>query len=186
MNETLQNAVSKLNLGNMPDVYTLITNLGNTLGPIKTLIGALAYCIGLWVILAAILKLKNAADDRGRDDNVIMKVGVQIAVGVCLIYLNSTLGALTVTVFGDGNFNPFGYSAGTGLEAKVTAARKVLFMFIGVVGVAAVVRGLLVFRGVSEGSSNETVSKGFIFVFFGAAAIHLDYVIDVLKASAAG
>lgn len=184
MNDVLETVKDKLNLSNVPDVYTIINNLGNTLGPLKNMIGAMAFCLGMWVILSAIMKLKQAGDDRGRDDNIIMKVGVQIAVGVCLVYLNSWINALTITVFGEGSFNPFGYTADSGIDAKVAMARQVLFMFIGVIGVAAVVRGLLVFKSVSDGNTQETNTKGFVFVFFGAIAIHLDYFIDVLKSSA--
>jgi len=101
-----------------------------------------------------------------------------------LVYMVPTIDAFTATAFGSGNHNPFGYTSDSGVSDKLNQSLAVIYKFIGIVGIVAIVRGCLILKGATEGDNQSSVAKGMWHLIGGVAAIHLDKLITIFKSSA--
>ena len=174
---------SATGFGNVPDAYTMITTLGTSLDPILALVGALSYCFGIFMVLNGIHHLYKAGINENGNETP-SKALMIIFLGALLVYLTPTIHALTFTAFGEGaSANPLGYTVPGDVSAKVATATAVIYKFIGIVGVAAIVRGVMIFKYTTEGKQDASIAKGWWHFIGGVAAIHLDAVVGVMKAT---
>lgn len=179
ISQTIKNATG---FGNAPDAYTLIMNIGGSLGSISLFIYALAYMLSLWMLFLTINKLAKYGESSNNNEQGLGSIFIGFGLCVLLYYLPSTLDSISLTVF-NGTGSAFAYTAASGVSAKVAAATTVIYRFIGIAGVAAVIIGIMSMKAVSEGSSRDGYSKGVWHVIGGWCAIHLDDLISVLKST---
>lgn len=174
-----------LGLTGVPDAATLIVNLGEHLPSILVLIGAAAYFLAFVFAYQGIDHLKRAGmtDDPNYTPG---KAFVIILLAACLAYLPSTLGSGSESIFGADTGYGFEYVANSSINEKVNASLTVIYKFLYVVGVFAVVHGITILKKVTEGASGreDSHAKGMWHIVGGILAMHLDKVIDLLKSSA--
>lgn len=182
MGDLLGPIKNAIGFGGMPDAYSLIMNLGNHIEPVRILIYAIAYMLSLWITFFAIRKL--AVHGEGQNsETTIGGIVVMFASAIILFYLPTTLDSMSFTVFGDAG-NALAYTAPEQASQKVANAMAVIYRFIGLAGLIAVVHGILVIKAVAEGTTRDNYSKGVWHLIGGWCAIHLDDLMNVLKASA--
>lgn len=183
MNESTKKISDFIGFGNVPDSYQMIMSLGEHLQPALFMIAALSYCIGAWFIFNGIHHLYKAGI-RENGDETPAKALVIMGIGVCLVYLVSSLDTISITAFGDGANHVFSYNNSANYNQKINAAMEVIYKFLYVVGVAAIIRGFMIFKSVTEGKTNDSMAKGWWHFIGGFAVMHLDKLTAVFKVSA--
>lgn len=177
----LENIKSAINFGNIPDAYTLINNLGANLPSLKAMLGSLAYLFAFIFAYVAILKLSR----KGSGSNDEASYGGIIVIfisAVALAYLPSTMNTLSFTILG-GSGDAFSYNPSGTVSDKMANALRVIYQFIGVVGVMAAIYGFFIWKSVSEGRSRDSYAKGTWHIIGGWFAVHLQDVINTFKDS---
>ena len=168
-----------------PDALTLIHALGDDLQALLIGVKALAWCLGIWVTLMAILRLVRKGNEGGGGNNDEIGYGsiiIMFASGVFLFHLPDTINSLSYTAF-EHEGNALAYTQTPQLSQKFNNALQAVFLFIGLAGYVSVVVGLMDWKHVAEGLRRGTYAKGWWHLIGGWAAIHLDDVMNVFKAS---
>ena len=152
--------------------------------PLITLVKAVAYTGGWWIILGAIFKLKKYGElGEGAEHSPYLLLAA-MGVGVLLINSDRFMLDWLDTFYGGGNFNtiyeipipnalsyPDNEGLG-GLREKWAASQTIIFSFLQFWGFFSFVRGLYVFHGMTLGQRNSTFWKGFFHCLGGVIAFH--------------
>lgn len=180
LNQISQTIKNVTGFGNAPDAYTLIMNIGQSLNSVSLFIYAFAYMASLWMLFLTINKLAKYGESSNNNEQGLGSIFIGFALCILLYYLPSTLDSISYTVF-QGSGSAFAYTAPANVSAKVSNAATVIYRFIGIAGVVAVIIGILSMKAVSEGTSRDGYAKGAWHVIGGWCAIHLDDLIAMMK-----
>jgi hypothetical protein len=147
---------------NSPDLIAMIGNLSRSLMPVQTLISGFGYLIGLVFVISALFQLKKVGESRGGES--VFKPVMLFFIGALLIYLPSTLKALSNTVFGSDN-----------LLAYIAYKPYNIFNSMGIVvqtaGLLWFVRGCVLLTQGSRPNAKEG-PKGLTFIAAGILAMN--------------
>lgn len=161
------------------DVVAMIGNVSRSLSPVQTLISGLGYLIGILFVITAIMKLKKIGESKtGSSSQEHMFVPIAYLLGgVAMIFIRSTIEALSSSTFGVGNilqympYNP--YNVYNSMQIVIQTAGLLWFIR----GCVLLVHGSE--PGVQEGP------KGLTFIVAGILAMNfegtygaLDYIVN--------
>jgi uncharacterized membrane protein len=160
-------------------IDTMFINFENSANGIIDLTQVVAYVIGLFLGIKSLFKFAEVSRDKNK--SVSGPISTFLA-GVALLYLGSTLDVLTSSVFTSGDNGLIAMPGGMG-QAK--AVFKAIFTFISMVGLIAIVRGVLILKNVGDGGApkNATFSQGLVFLIGGLAAWHITATIRILAST---
>ena len=151
------------------DIISMIGNLSQSLVQVETLFVGLGFLLGIVLMITGIIKLKNMNGPSGGGMAAPMAF---LLGGVALVFLPTMLGALSNTVFGNGNilqyiqYDP--YSIYNSMGIMVQTAGLIWF-----------VRGCVLIVHGSEPGEQEAM-KGLAFLAGGILAMNFDYAIGFL------
>lgn len=165
-----------------PGVDTMFANFSSSAAAIMNLIGKyVAPMAGLAILWKSALSFKEVSESGGRT-SLKTPLG-QAMVGALLLSFWGTINLATETM----SLGPAsGMSAmsegggGSGAAAGMGAAIAGVLMFVKMVGLIAVFRGLLMLRAVAEGSQQASIGKAMTHIFFGGAAVNINTTIAML------
>jgi len=152
------------------DIVSMIGNLSQSLVQVETLFVGLGFLLGIVLMITGILKLKNmnGPSGGGMAGPMAFLLG-----GVALVFLPTMLGALSNTVFGNGNilqyiqYDP--YSIYNSMGIMVQTAGLIWF-----------VRGTMLLVQSSDPGS-EGGPKGLVFVIAGILAMNFGSTVSAVN-----
>ena len=161
-----------------PDIVSMLLNLDKSFPPLMYMVSAMAYLFGFGIILKAVWSLKQYGMGVSMTaQNDLRPVILQLAVGVLLIFLPSTLKSVLATVYGTDAIT--GYTKLPNTSWQV--ASDTLIVFVEFIGLVAVVRGLLHLHRASGGQGQQNLfSKGIIHLIGGALSLNIVQAKDIL------
>lgn len=168
-----------------PDALTLIHALGDDIQALLIGVKVLSWSLGIWVTLMAIAKLARKGNQGGDGPNSEIgyaSIIMMFTSGLLLFHLPDTINSLSFTAFNQVG-SALAYTQTPDLSQKFNNALQVVFLFVGLCGYVSVVVGLMDWKHVAEGLRRGTYAKGWWHLIGGWAAIHLDDVLNVFKAS---
>ena len=152
------------------DIISMIGNLSQSLVQVETLFVGLGFLLGIVLMITGIIKLKNMTGPSGGGMAAPMAF---LLGGVALVFLPTMLGALSNTVFGNGNilqyiqYDP--YSIYNSMGIMVQTAGLIWF-----------VRGTMLLVQSSDPGS-EGGPKGLVFVIAGILAMNFGSTVSAVN-----
>lgn len=179
---------SHLNVSSMPgglnpfnDLAGIILNLGNSLAGVSYLISAMTYILGVLLIGKGIFKLRVMADHRSQMFQP-MEVGgplVTIFVGAALIWSNTMLDVVTMTLWG--STSPLDYSPK--FTGDFNQVWDVILKIMKIIGFVAFVRGWYYLTRIGQQGQQGMLGKGLTHIVGGVLAYHMGATLNVLMAT---
>ena len=161
----------------------LIAFVADILDPALTLILAVCWVAGLWLIILTALRMLKHSDSFGKGaPPASLGTLVTFLAGVALLQLPSWLGATVTTMFGTGDLHrtaTLGYA--TSPDSPFDGLLAAVFAIVSLVGLIAFVRGIFVLRACSDGKPSATAGSAAMHMLGGAAAWHIVAIIDALQ-----
>lgn len=156
---------------------TILVNFSQSIPNLMRMVTAIAYVLGMLMIIRGIVKLKHAGEARTQmsyEHNLTGPIAY-IAVGTMLLYIPSSVqvGMSSFWV----NPNPYGY-----LEQQDQWSQfiNVCFLVVQFIGVIAFIRGLVMLSHIGGHSGQQTVSKGITHIVGGILCINIYQFIQVI------
>ena len=140
-------------------------------------LGGAAFVAGFLITASSVFKFKEYAESGGR---MTLKTPIMLLVaGVLLVGLQSTISIASGTM-GLGPMD-FGVSrVGNVSNDGFNAAMRGILMFVKVVGVIAVFRGILILKKIGEGQQGGEMGRALTHILGGAAAVNINATINML------
>jgi intracellular multiplication protein IcmC len=161
------------------DIAGMILHLGDSLNGISTLIAGVTYILGAILITRGLFKLRVMADHRSQMMQP-MEIGgplFSILIGGMLIWSNTLLDTMTMTLWGSGS--PLEYTPS--FSGDFNQVWSVILKIMKIVGFIAFVRGWFYLTRVgSQNAQPGTVGKGLTHIIGGVLAYHMGATINVL------
>lgn len=159
------------------DAVPFISQIPNWAPPVISMMGAVAYAIGIFIVLASIFQLRAIGE--GSRQGTVGTVLVRIGIGVCLTSLPTVIDVSVMTVWGNGP-QTFSYAPQV---ANVDTAKlfESLKYFFKAVGLAAIIKSLLIFDGMTRGTTREGFWKGAIHFLAGGFCWNFDSLLDLFR-----
>jgi len=146
----------------------MITNLmTNTFSPMVTLIGWFGVMAGFILIFIAISRLMKSAQEGARGPGGIGTI-MTFVTGGALLSFSPMVASLTATVLGTttqtATHGELGAAVTQGMDAvavgRAHAVISAIIMFVMILGMISIMRGIFIMRGVSEGNSQASSMAG--------------------------
>jgi uncharacterized membrane protein HdeD (DUF308 family) len=160
---------------------TMLASLQNAIPNLTRLVTAIAYVMGIFMVIKGIMELKHAGEMRTQmsHEHHLTKPLLMITMGTLLIYLPSSVQMGMSTFWSEPN--PYGY---VDVQAdQWQQAINVCFAVIQFIGVIAFIRGLVLLSHASGGHHQNAFSKGLTHLIGGIFCINIYQVIQVLGAT---
>ncbi|MEY3183093.1 MAG: hypothetical protein RLZ35_1078 [Pseudomonadota bacterium] len=183
------------------DTISALRNLRDLVIPLTQLLLAFSFVVGIALIWRAIGMMKKFGQMNTMQSQPGEVSGplVYLVVGAVLIWIPTTTGILTESVFGTSaeklfSGNTFDYSnlgsgsqllsyvSGSTLEAQWSAIANTLVLYIQFIGLIAFIRGwIIVSKSGQPGVQPGSITKGVIHIIGGIIAINFVEFINLLK-----
>ena len=157
-------------------IDTMFINFEQSALGIIDLAQVVAYVIGLYLGIKSLFMFADVSRDKNK--RISAPISTFVA-GIVLLYLGSTLHVLTASVFTSGDNGLMAMPNGMG-QAK--AVFKAIFTFISMVGLIAIIRGVLILKLAGEGKDGK-FWQGITFLFGGLMAWHVTATIKILAST---
>ena len=172
------------------DFNTMLNALSKNTGPIIYLVVAIAYVIGMWFIISAIIELKTVGQSQAQTSQTHGAISgpiIKLVVGVLLLYLPSTVDVGVLTLWGQGAFNSGASILSYTPKASdpFAPAKAGAIAVVRVVGYVSFVRGLVMLSHTSNqgGGQPGTFGKGIAHIIGGILAINIVATIAIISNS---
>lgn len=155
-------------------INTIIHNL-ETLGGI---LQAIAIGIGVGLVLSGFFKLMRYGQMRSFMSQQMSLMGPMalIVSGVFMLSIPTTIHLFLSTVWT--NTNPIRYQSSGASWDEIFVAIK---MFVRVLGVIAIMRGILLLSRLGSQGQPGTAGKAGMYIFGGILSVHIQGTIDIIK-----
>lgn len=156
----------------------ILVNFAKTIPDLTRLITAFAYVMGMWMIIAGIIKLKHFGESRTMMSTEHSLKGplIYITIGAMLLYLPTTVQVGLSTFWADPN--PYGY-----VEEKNQWMEfiNICFLVVQFVGTIAFIRGLIILSHLSgHGGQPGTFGRGITHIIGGIFCINIYQFVQVI------
>jgi hypothetical protein len=169
-----------------PGLDTMLINfVNNVRGPLLKIILVIAFLVGIYLVLTAVLRL---AKNNGRDGPAgALGSGTigRLVIGAILISFSTAVDAFTMSLFGGTTvqFTGLDPSLGLGSIDKFNNAIKAALMFFQILGFIAFMRGFLMLRALADGAQGASMAAAFTHIFGGALAFNISPTLKALQGS---
>lgn len=159
---------------------TILANIQKTIPNLMRMVTALAFVIGIFMVIMGIMQLKHVGEMRTQmsQEHHIGKPLLMIAMGTLLIYLPSTVQVGMSTFWTTPN--PYGYII---QSDQWQQAINVSFSVIQFIGVISFIRGLIMLSHAGGGGHQGGFGKGVTHVIGGIFCININQLIQVVLAT---
>lgn len=166
--------------GNVTSVsaQTMLMNIAESVPNLMRMVTAIAYVMGMLLIVRGVVKLKHAGEGRTMMSHEHHLTGpiVQITVGALLLYLPTSVQVGMSTFWTDPN--PYGYLQ---QEDQWSQFLNNVFMIIQLIGTIAFIRGLVILSKMGQGGGHQQgMSKGLTHIIGGILCINIYQFIQVI------
>lgn len=152
--------------------------------PAKILLALFFYITGLWLALAALIRLKRK-NEQGSRAAPTEGIAMSFVVAAVLISAGASMDAFANSIFGasrSAGAAVLAYTVGDSeLTGHVNAMISSVFMFIELVGWAYFAKGWMVLQEVADGNNQHTGWGGTIRLLAGVCAVHLYDFIEIVQ-----
>jgi len=167
----------------IPSVTTLsavdiIKNLAAQVPTLMQMVTAIAYVMGMYLIFAGILKLKQYGEQRSMMSQEQSLKGplILITIGTLLLYLPTSVQVGMSTFWAQPN--PYGYLV---QEDSWSQFINACFLIVQLVGTIAFIRGLLILSSLGgHGGHQQAFGKGITHIIGGIFCINIYQVVQVI------
>jgi hypothetical protein len=161
----------------------IVANLSKEAPGILNLLEAICYVLGIFFTITALLQAAKAGNPQARMDHGKQAWVWSLAAAVLFMAFPTTVATLSTTLFGVDAMtqdNPFSYLGNTVGTGKLAG----LLPILQIIGIIAVMRGLIVWRNVGlygNGSrANATFSRGLVLLVSGVLLVNLKKTLGVV------
>ncbi len=162
-----------------PDVGTMLANFATTIPQLMKLVTALAYVMGMFLIVKGVAGLKEAGEARTQMSAHHGLKGplILVGIGTMLLYLPTSVGVGLDTFWTSPN--PYGYE--TPGDDQWSALIQDAYLVVQLIGTISFVRGLIILTQLGgQGGQPGTLSKGLMHIIAGALCINMhDFLIAI-------
>lgn len=155
-----------------PSVAQMLMNFSETIPNFMSLVTAIAYVLGMWLVFKGIMGLKQYGEQRTMMSSSHNLKGplVSMTIGAFLLYLPSSVTTGFNTFWTEPN--PYGY-VNTAADQYSIIVRD-CYMVVQLIGTIAFIRGLLTLNQLGHQSAQpNTFSKGITYIISGVFCINL-------------
>jgi uncharacterized membrane protein HdeD (DUF308 family) len=158
----------------MIDLTAMLINLSNSLAPVQKLLSGFGYLVGITLMISGLLELKKHAESRGGQSSHedALTALAFIFGGALLVYMTSTVTALSNTVFGATNILSYSVNSSPNLY-------HAMLVLIQTTGVLWFVRGMVLLVQSTKPGHKEG-AKGMTFMLAGIGAINFESSMHVI------
>jgi intracellular multiplication protein IcmC len=163
---------------NAPDIWTFLKGILQSTIALQQLVMALSYTIGVGLMLKALVELKKVGEaNRMGAQHGLRGPFIMVVVGIACLFFPNTLTVGLTTFFGDSSILAYP----TTDSALTDQAMDVLIKIVQLVGIIAVLRGLLLFHKSATGQAEQkTMGRAFTHVIGGILCINIVATTDVV------
>jgi len=162
----------------------MIRVMENIYGPVQLLILFFCYVAGAILTMVAIHRFTKTAQEGPRGPTGMGTIATFVLAGV-LFSIAPTIGMLAETLFENrDSMNHVQFlSLEEGSDAQMHAedVATAIIVFLTIVGILAIVRGLFVLRGVAEGNQQMTMMSGISHVVAGAILVNFGQFANIIQ-----
>lgn len=149
------------------DLTTILGNIGLSLLPVQTLVSGLGYMGGIMCVISGLVRLKKVNKQSREGMSVPLAF---IFGGAALIYLPSSLGVLSTTLFGTNSVIQYKEYSPYNLYSSIR-------VMIQTAGLVWFVMGTKLLMYAAE-PGKQHGPKGFMFVVAGVLCMNFDYTVE--------
>ncbi|MBX3708602.1 MAG: hypothetical protein KIT56_01575 [Gammaproteobacteria bacterium] len=159
---------------------TILVNIAESIPNLMRLVTAIAYVMGMLMIIRGVVKLKHVGEARTQMSHEHHLTGpiVQIAIGVMLLYIPTSVRVGMSTFWT--NPNPYGYLQ---QEDQWSQFINVCYLIVQFVGVVAFIRGLLMLSHLGGHGGQQNTSRGITHIIGGILCINIYQFVQVILAT---
>ncbi len=163
------------------DFPKMLSSLKNVAPSLIKFVGATAYVIGIWFMIAAVMELKKIGQSQSAQttQGTVGPPLIKFVIGAVLIYLPTTIDVGVASLWGTGSVPP-GYPSKSG--DPFGPAKEGAIAIVRVVGYVSFVRGLIMLsHSADQGSQQGGVGKGIMHLVGGILAINVVGTINIIS-----
>ena len=173
--------------GGVGGLDVLLTNLMDDIyGPLAVIVQWFGVVVGVAFIFIGITRLMKSAQEGARGPGGIGTI-MTFVIGGALLSFSPMVTAISQTLFFTGPIteaqSDLVYTAGlTGPEiARVEAVADAITKFVMALGLISIARGMMIFRGIAEGTSQASMMAGVTHLIGGGVAANLGPMINAVQ-----
>jgi hypothetical protein len=157
----------------------VIENIAKETNSMANLATAVAYLLGIVFFVSGIMMAKRSADPAARADHGKMAWAWSFAFSALMLALPTTIASVGATMFGSSTPTDLTFAYISQPQKKLAPLVPILKL----IGVIAVIRGLMVLRKYSiQGErGNVTFGRGLTLVIAGVLLVHMKSVLGMLS-----
>jgi hypothetical protein len=160
----------------LPNVAQVLENFSTVVPDLMALVTACAFVGGMWMVIANVAGLRNAAyiSMAGQNQRSVTSHIICLLIGGALMYLASTVQVGTATFWKD--TSPFAYTQDSGNPYETFI--NVVYQIIALVGTIGLIRGFYILASGKDDQSNHGtfhghVARGFTHIIGGIFCINI-------------
>lgn len=169
----------------VPSIDVMFQTLANNMQPVMAMTGAIAYVMGFFFVVSALLDFKKIGESHGSGGSGIAGPLIKLFVAMALIYLPTTLETARWTLWNTGKGDSiFQYSPVS--DATFDTVLKSSVLIIQAIGYIAIIRGFAMLSKVhSQGGQGGQASTGkaVVYIVAGILAVNIVATTRVVSAS---
>ncbi|OGT47749.1 MAG: hypothetical protein A3E83_04920 [Gammaproteobacteria bacterium RIFCSPHIGHO2_12_FULL_41_20] len=174
-------AVGPTNLGQF-NLQTMLTAFQTQVPALMKLVTAVAYVMGMYFIIIAVIGLKHFGESRSMmsQEHSLKGPLIFFAIGTALMYLPSAV-SVGLTTFWS---SPTPYAYQTSSTGQWNSFVSACFLIVQLIGTISFIRGLVILSRLGgHGGQPETFSKGMTHVIGGILCINIYQFVQVIAAT---
>lgn len=162
------------------DFPKMLSSLKNVAPSLIKFVGATAYVIGIWFMIAAVMELKKIGQSQSaQTQGTVGPPLIKFVIGAVLIYLPTTIDVGVASLWGT-NPGPMEYQTKGG--DPFGPAKDGAIAIVRVVGYVSFVRGLIMLsHSADQGSQQGGMGKGIMHLIGGILAINVVGTINIIS-----
>jgi intracellular multiplication protein IcmC len=156
----------------------IVANLGDLADSLRGLIAVVCYILGIALVVAGLVAARKTAEAPSQSRGGFGDALASLGVGCTLVALPSFVGMGLESLFGAAEpistISSLAYAKFTDdVSAEGQRAAGALAVVVNVVGLIAVVRGLLIIRASANGDGNSSYGSGITFLVSGLILVNI-------------
>lgn len=155
----------------------MLANIASQIPFVMQLVTAIAYVMGMYLIIAGIIKLKHVGESRTMmsQEHSIKTPMIFLVIGACLLYLPSAV-QVGMSSFWT-NPSPYGYVTQMDQWSQVM---NDIYLVVQLFGTVAFIRGLLILSHLGGHGQPGTFAKGVTHIIGGLFCINIYQLVQVV------
>lgn len=163
------------------NAQTMLQNIATQIPNLMSLVTAIAYVLGMIMIIHGVIQLKHAGESRtmmSREHSLTGPI-IYIVTGTALLYIPSAVSVGTSTFWGESN--PM---APATPQDQFGDFMKIVYLIVQFIGTIAFIRGMVILSHLGgQGGQQGALSKGILHIIGGIFCINIAQFTQVIMAT---